>query len=95
MYRPLRDLNGIPRAKNITMCLTGYQRQDRDDIMVNVARFVSFHEHLGMKSLWVFYFLSQTMVGLMGAHFSKPLVANKVTHLICYKFEGVVLIFTY
>ncbi|KAK9147020.1 hypothetical protein Sjap_006923 [Stephania japonica] len=24
----------------------------------------------------------------MGAHFSKPLVANKVTHLICYKFEG-------
>ncbi|KAI5599165.1 hypothetical protein BDE02_02G180300 [Populus trichocarpa] len=62
MYRPLRDLNGIPRAKNITMCLTGYQRQDRDDIM--------------------------TMVGLMGAHFSKPLVANRVTHLICYKFEG-------
>ncbi|XP_034911905.1 BRCT domain-containing protein At4g02110 [Populus alba] len=62
MYRPLRDLNGIPRAKNLTMCLTGYQRQDRDDIM--------------------------TMVGLMGAHFSKPLVANRVTHLICYKFEG-------
>jgi topoisomerase (DNA) II binding protein 1 len=30
------------------------------------------------------------MVGLMGAQFSKPLVANKVTHLICYKFEGVV-----
>jgi len=24
----------------------------------------------------------------MGAKFSKPLVANKVTHLICYKFEG-------
>ncbi|XP_038899492.1 BRCT domain-containing protein At4g02110 isoform X2 [Benincasa hispida] len=44
------------------MCLTGYQRQDRDDVM--------------------------TMVGLMGAQFSKPLVANKVTHLICYKFEG-------
>uniref|UniRef100_A0A6N2MYU7 BRCT domain-containing protein n=1 Tax=Salix viminalis TaxID=40686 RepID=A0A6N2MYU7_SALVM len=62
MYRPLRDLNGIPRASNLIMCLTGYQRQDRDDIM--------------------------TMVGLMGAHFSKPLVANRVTHLICYKFEG-------
>ncbi|XP_011659390.1 BRCT domain-containing protein At4g02110 isoform X2 [Cucumis sativus] len=44
------------------MCLTGYQRQDRDDVM--------------------------TMVGLIGAQFSKPLVANKVTHLICYKFEG-------
>lgn len=33
-------------------------------------------------------FSSQAMVGLMGAEFSKPLVANKVTHLICYKFEG-------
>lgn len=30
----------------------------------------------------------QTMVSLIGAQFSKPLVANKVTHLICYKFEG-------
>ncbi|KAL2556602.1 BRCT domain-containing protein [Forsythia ovata] len=28
------------------------------------------------------------MVGLMGANFSKPLIANKVTHLVCYKFEG-------
>ncbi|KAF7804908.1 BRCT domain-containing protein [Senna tora] len=62
MYRPLKDLKGIPGAKNLILCLTGYQRQDRDDIM--------------------------TMVGLMGAQFSKPLVANKVTHLICYKFEG-------
>ncbi|KAM7274964.1 hypothetical protein ACFE04_016830 [Oxalis oulophora] len=62
MYRPLKDLNGIPGAKELIMCLTGYQRQDRDDIM--------------------------TMVSLMGAHFSKPLVATKVTHLICYKFEG-------
>ncbi|XWS46570.1 hypothetical protein CRYUN_Cryun14cG0079200 [Craigia yunnanensis] len=62
MYRPLRDLNGIPGAKSLIICLTGYQRQDRDDIM--------------------------TMVSLMGAQFSKPLVANKVTHLICYKFEG-------
>ncbi|KAK8497559.1 hypothetical protein V6N13_002962 [Hibiscus sabdariffa] len=62
MYRPLRDLNGIPGAKSLVVCLTGYQRQDRDDIM--------------------------TMVSLMGAQFSKPLVASKVTHLICYKFEG-------
>ncbi|TMW89095.1 hypothetical protein EJD97_017675 [Solanum chilense] len=62
MYRPPRNLNGIPGAKSLIVCLTGYQRQDRDDIM--------------------------TMVGLMGANFSKPLVANKVTHLICYKFEG-------
>ncbi|KAG8370613.1 hypothetical protein BUALT_Bualt13G0001600 [Buddleja alternifolia] len=62
MYRPMKDLNGIPGAKSLIVCLTGYQRQDRDDIM--------------------------TMVGLMGANFSKPLVANKVTHLICYKFEG-------
>ncbi|CAJ1969883.1 unnamed protein product [Sphenostylis stenocarpa] len=62
MYRPPKDFNGIPGAKDLIMCLTGYLRQDRDDIM--------------------------TMVSLMGAQFSKPLVANKVTHLICYKFEG-------
>jgi hypothetical protein len=30
---------------------------------------------------------------LMGAKFSKPLVANKVTHLICYKFEGAFSVF--
>ncbi|PVH32814.1 hypothetical protein PAHAL_9G493600 [Panicum hallii] len=30
----------------------------------------------------------QKMVSLMGARFSKPLLANAVTHLICYKFEG-------
>ncbi|CAJ2629052.1 unnamed protein product [Trifolium pratense] len=62
MYRPLKDLDGIPGAKDLIICLTGYLRQDREDIM--------------------------TMVSLMGAQFSKPLVANKVTHLICYKFEG-------
>ncbi|KAM1534514.1 hypothetical protein PS1_008278 [Malus domestica] len=60
IYRPLRDLNGIPDAKGLIVCLTGYQRQDRDDIM--------------------------TMVGLMGAKFSKPLVANKVTHLVSLTF---------
>ncbi|XP_043721345.1 BRCT domain-containing protein At4g02110-like [Telopea speciosissima] len=62
LYRPVKDLNGIPGAKSLYVCLTGYQRQDREDIM--------------------------KMVGMMGAQFSKPLVANKVTHLICYKFEG-------
>ena len=30
----------------------------------------------------------QRMVYLMGAKFSKPLVAISVTHLVCYKFEG-------
>ncbi|PRQ45953.1 putative transcription factor interactor and regulator CCHC(Zn) family [Rosa chinensis] len=64
IYRPLKHLNGILGAKNLLMCLTGYQGQDRDDIM--------------------------TIVGLIGAQFSKPLVASKVTHLICYKFEGMV-----
>ncbi|PIA34784.1 hypothetical protein AQUCO_03700213v1 [Aquilegia coerulea] len=62
LYRPVKDLNGIPGSKSLSICLTGYQRQDREDIM--------------------------RMVGMMGAYFSKPLVANKVTHLICYKFEG-------
>ncbi|CAN7009336.1 unnamed protein product [Brassica rapa subsp. trilocularis] len=62
LYTPLRELDGIPGAKSLIVCLTGYQRQDREDIM--------------------------TMVDLMGGQFSKPLVANRVTHLICYKFEG-------
>ncbi|KAG9142807.1 hypothetical protein Leryth_005566 [Lithospermum erythrorhizon] len=62
IYRPVRDLNGIPGAKLFVICLTGYQRQDREDIM--------------------------TMVALMGATFSKPLVASKITHLVCFKFEG-------
>uniref|UniRef100_A0A1D1YQN3 BRCT domain-containing protein At4g02110 n=1 Tax=Anthurium amnicola TaxID=1678845 RepID=A0A1D1YQN3_9ARAE len=62
LYRPVRDLNGIPGSESFFICLTGYQRQERDNIM--------------------------KMVGMMGAHFSKPLIAAKVTHLICYKFEG-------
>ncbi|KAL1558334.1 BRCT domain-containing protein-like protein [Salvia divinorum] len=62
MYWPVRDPNGIPGAKSLVICLTAYQRQDRDDIM--------------------------NMVALMGATFTKPLLATKVTHLICYKFEG-------
>ncbi|KAL3849696.1 hypothetical protein ACJIZ3_011578 [Penstemon smallii] len=37
MYRPMRDLNGIPGAKSLIVCLTGYMRQDRDDIMVLTA----------------------------------------------------------
>ncbi|PWA54478.1 BRCT domain, Zinc finger, RING/FYVE/PHD-type [Artemisia annua] len=63
IYVPPRDLNGIPGAKSLVVCLTGYQREDREDIMV--------------------------MVDLMGAKFTKPLKADTVTHLICYKFEGV------
>ncbi|KAI3990140.1 hypothetical protein MKX01_029118 [Papaver californicum] len=62
LYRPVKDLSGVVGAKSFIVCLTGYQRQDREDIM--------------------------RMVSMMGANFSKPLVANKVTHLICYKFEG-------
>ncbi|XP_010456981.1 PREDICTED: BRCT domain-containing protein At4g02110-like [Camelina sativa] len=62
LYKPLRDLNGVPGSKTLVVCLTGYQGQDREDIMA--------------------------MVDLMGGNFSKPLVANRVTHLICYKFEG-------
>ncbi|KAJ0979877.1 hypothetical protein J5N97_015351 [Dioscorea zingiberensis] len=62
LYKPVKDLNGIPGSEALNICLTGYQRQDRDDIM--------------------------KMVSLIGARFSKPLIANQVTHLICYKFEG-------
>ncbi|KAL5210251.1 hypothetical protein ABZP36_005874 [Zizania latifolia] len=62
IYWPLRDLKGIPGSESLNICLTGYQRNDREDIM--------------------------NMVSLMGAQFSKPLMAHAVTHLICYKFEG-------
>lgn len=58
----MRDLNGIPGSESLRICLTGYQRNDREDIM--------------------------KMASLMGAQFSKPLIAHVVTHLICYKFEG-------
>ncbi|KAF5808781.1 hypothetical protein HanXRQr2_Chr04g0149471 [Helianthus annuus] len=34
MYVPVRDLNGIPGATSLVICLTGYQREDREDIMV-------------------------------------------------------------
>ncbi|KAF6164932.1 hypothetical protein GIB67_014163 [Kingdonia uniflora] len=62
LFRPVKDLNGIPGAKSLCICLTGYERQYREDIMI--------------------------MAGLMGAHFLKPLVPHKVTHLICYDFES-------
>lgn len=45
-------------------------------------------EQFNERTWYYDMFSSQAMVGLMGAEFSKPLVANKVTHLICYKFEG-------
>ncbi|KAH9306651.1 hypothetical protein KI387_011055 [Taxus chinensis] len=62
MYRPVKDFGGIPGSKSLCLCLTGYQSQDRSDIM--------------------------RMVDMMGARFTKPLIAKEVTHLICYKFEG-------
>ncbi|KAH9608869.1 hypothetical protein KSS87_002358, partial [Heliosperma pusillum] len=62
MYRPLKDLNGIPGAEELVICLTGYPRYLREDIMA--------------------------MTGLMGATFSKALMPTKITHLVCYKFEG-------
>ncbi|KAL8090287.1 hypothetical protein AgCh_039672 [Apium graveolens] len=34
MYRPIKDLKGIPGAKSLVVCLNGYQRQYRDDIMI-------------------------------------------------------------
>ncbi|ERN16768.1 BRCT domain-containing protein At4g02110 isoform X1 [Amborella trichopoda] len=62
LYKPVRDLNGIRGCQSMHICLTGYQKQERSDIM--------------------------KMVDLMGAQFTKPLIASKVTHLVCYKFEG-------
>ncbi|KAI0529430.1 hypothetical protein KFK09_001979 [Dendrobium nobile] len=39
LYRPVRDLNGIPGSESLHICLTGYQRQERDDIMVSRISF--------------------------------------------------------
>ncbi|MFS7916178.1 putative DNA helicase chromatin remodeling SNF2 family [Helianthus anomalus] len=36
MYVPVRDLNGIPGATSLAICLTGYQREYREDIMIMV-----------------------------------------------------------
>ncbi|KAL2612988.1 hypothetical protein R1flu_024680 [Riccia fluitans] len=62
LYRPLKDLDGIPGSEDLCICLTGYQGQARQRIM--------------------------RMVELIGARFTKPLLGNIVTHLVCYKFEG-------
>jgi topoisomerase (DNA) II binding protein 1 len=42
MYRPLKDLDGIPGAKDLIVCLTGYLRQDREDIMVSICYTLSY-----------------------------------------------------
>uniref|UniRef100_A0A0D9X367 BRCT domain-containing protein n=1 Tax=Leersia perrieri TaxID=77586 RepID=A0A0D9X367_9ORYZ len=60
-YRPVRDFSGIPGSESLCICLTGYQKNKRQEIM--------------------------NMASLMGAQFSKNLT-HSVTHLICYKFEG-------
>ncbi|PWZ15905.1 hypothetical protein Zm00014a_019866 [Zea mays] len=69
LYAPVRDFKGIPGCDKLHICLTGYQKNWRDDIM--------------------------KMVSLMGANFSKSLAANIITHLICYKFEGISSIHLY
>ncbi|KAK1278899.1 BRCT domain-containing protein [Acorus gramineus] len=33
LYRPVKDMNGIPGCESFHICLTGYQRPERDDIM--------------------------------------------------------------
>lgn len=43
MYRPVKDLNGIPGAKSLVACLTGYHGQDRDDVMVCFSYFIYFY----------------------------------------------------
>ncbi|KAK6937309.1 BRCT domain [Dillenia turbinata] len=62
------------------------QQKVRSDLIsgggVEIGRYCEDCSHIIVDKL------IYTMVGLMGAQFSKPLLANKVTHLICYKFEG-------
>lgn len=44
LYCPVKDLNGIPGSKSLHICLTGYQRQERDDIMVILVCFFPFDD---------------------------------------------------
>ncbi|KAI4979605.1 hypothetical protein ZWY2020_016358 [Hordeum vulgare] len=37
IYWPTKDLNGIPGSDSLQICLTGYQRNDREDIMKMVS----------------------------------------------------------
>lgn len=58
MYRPLKDLNGIPGANNLIMCLTGYLRQDRDDIMVGICSSLLYWFLLGAYTHYVTFYLT-------------------------------------
>jgi hypothetical protein len=37
LYWPVREYNGIPGAESLLICLTGFQKQYREDIMVTAA----------------------------------------------------------
>ncbi|KAM3341352.1 hypothetical protein P3S68_028987 [Capsicum galapagoense] len=52
MYRPIRDLDGIPGAKSVMLCLTGYQWQDRNDIMTMVGLMGANFTSTGFSSLF-------------------------------------------
>ncbi|CAN1762257.1 BRCT domain-containing protein At4g02110, partial [Linum perenne] len=52
IYQPPKDLNGIPGADRLFICLTGYQRQDREDIMTMVSLMgARFLKHLVAKDV--------------------------------------------
>lgn len=63
LYRPLRDLNGIPGAKSFIVCLTGYQRQDREDIMVCASSHLCYLGYgfflLSLMKFVFFFFVSR------------------------------------
>ena len=45
LYKPVKDLSGIPGSQSLIICLTGYQRRERDDIMVWISR-ILFKKYL-------------------------------------------------
>ncbi|KAL5198063.1 hypothetical protein ABZP36_001575 [Zizania latifolia] len=67
---------------------------DADRVLYRPMR--DFNGVPGSESLCIFFTGYQKngredimkMVTLMGAQFSKPLIVHKITHLVCYKFEG-------
>ena len=50
MYKPFCGLKGILGTKGLVICLTRYQRQDRDDIMVLISLYSCGAAFIACKS---------------------------------------------
>ncbi|KAL6310938.1 hypothetical protein AAG906_024583 [Vitis piasezkii] len=99
-YQLVPNLISAVRMKFLRKCLTknALDQMDWVEKMIEaIATFVEFlttlktmHHPPDVQSIMkCIRFIDDvmTMVGLMSAQFSKPLVASKATHLVCHKFK--------